>query len=606
MPMRGENLRFWLPVFMLAVLSAYSGQKLIRAHVDREISVPNYYFTRDLAGRRGNIYDSFGKNYPLVKSVPLWEYRLDPVSLTNGVVRRRGEPPRPREAIVKTISDALGLDYRTVLRMSHNPKNRYQFLAMSSNIDAHRTLADSTLVRGVSIEDRQIRQYLNGRRFSHVLGAVNVDGVGLAGIELKYNRHLTGVPGKIRGMVDGSRSRRELYDKRIVSIDPVPGADVYLTVDHNIQYEVETALAWGIENFGAAAGWSLVMDSRSGAVLALASLPDFDPVRYGRSAEMTRVNRVLNYTYEPGSVMKTITAAAAIDSGMATPETTYSSDRYDERYFRLPGDGNHRWDPRISVRTAIVKSSNIVIGKLGVDLGPRRLWEYMRAFGFGEKTGIELPGEEKGLLPYWKSWDKIKWSRAPIGQGVSVTALQLASAYQSIANDGFRMQPRIVAKVVGADGTVIADNAPKPLGRPISAKAARAMRDIMKGVAAPGGTARRAAVRGYSVAGKTGTAQKVVDGRYSESLYVATFCGMIPADEPRLVILVTLDFDRKTQFHQGGNSSGPVFKRIATAVTRYLMIPADKPEELEEFDDDDEFDKMLEERAQKCGETIED
>ena len=604
MPMRGENWRFWVPVFALAVLAVYSGQKLIRAHIDKDISVPNYYFTRDLAGRRGSVYDRKGN--PLVKSVPVWEYRLDPVGLTNGVVRRRGEPPRPREAIVKTISDSLGLDYRAVLKMSHNPRNRYQFLAMSSNIDSHRTLANSSLVRGVAIEDRQIRQYLNGRRFSHVLGAVNVDGVGLAGVELRYNRYLTGVPGKIRGMVDGSRSRRELYDKRIVSIDPVAGADVHLTVDLNLQYEVETALESGLKQFGACAGWSVIMDSRTGAILAMASLPDYDPVRYGRSQESAKINRVTNYTYEPGSVMKTITAAAAIDSGIVTPSTTYCTDRYDKRYFRLPGDGSHRWDPRISIREAIVKSSNIVIGKLGVDLGPERLWTYMRAFGFGGKTGIELPGEEIGLLPYWKRWDKIKWSRAPIGQGVSVTAIQLASAYQAIANDGLRMKPRIVEKVVGPDGREIVSNPPRPLGRPISEKAARAMREIMKGVAAPGGTARRAAVRGYSVAGKTGTAQKVINGRYSESLYLATFCAMMPADEPRLVILVTLDFDHRTLYHQGGNSAGPIFRRIATAASRYLMIPSDRPEEFEEFDDDDEFDRILEERAKSFGETPED
>lgn len=597
MPMRGENWRFWLPVVLLAAFAVYTGQKLVRAHVDREISVPNYFFTRDLPGRRGGIYDSTG-TYALAMSVPVWEYRLDPVELTNGVVRRPGEPVRPHKAIVKTISDTLGIDYQTLLGMSRNVKNRYQYLSLSSNIDAHRTLADSTLVRGVAIEDRQIRQYFNGRRLCHVLGAVNVDGVGLAGIELKYNSYLTGVPGKIHGMVDGSRSRRELYDKRIVSSQPVPGADIYLTIDHNVQYEAESALDWGIKEFGAGSGWCIVMDSKTGAVLALASSPTYEPARFGRSSDAMKINRAVNYTYEPGSVMKPITAAAAIDLGIATPETMYSSDRYDRRYFKLPGD-SHGWDPQISVRKAIVKSSNIVIGKLGVDIGPRRLWEYMKKFGFGERTGIELPGEEKGQFPHWKVWDKVKWSRAPIGQGVSVTAIQLASAYQAIANDGLRMQPRIVRKVVGADGKVLIDNTPKPLDRPISAKTARIMRDVMKDVATHKGTARRAAIRGYTTAGKTGTAQKVVNGTYSQTLYVATFCGIIPADDPRLVILVSLDFDRPAECHQGGNSSAPVYRRIASAATRYLMIPADKPEEFVDFDDEDEYDRAIDERISK-------
>jgi cell division protein FtsI (penicillin-binding protein 3) len=230
----------------------------------------------------------------------------------------------------------------------------------------------------------------------------------------------------------------------------------------------------------------------------------------------------------------------------------------------------------------------------------------MKKFGFGERTGIELPGEEKGQFPHWKVWDKVKWSRAPIGQGVNVTAIQLASAYQAIANDGLRMQPRIVRKVVGADGKVLIDNTPKPLGRPISAKTARIMRDVMKDVATRNGTAHRAAIRGYTTAGKTGTAQKVINGIYSQTLYVATFCGIIPADDPRLVILVSLDFDRPAARHQGGNSSAPVYRRIASAATRYLMIPADKPEEFEDFDEEDEYDRILDERAKKQEKAVAD
>lgn len=253
----------------------------------------------------------------------------------------------------------------------------------------------------------------------------------------------------------------------------------------------------------------------------------------------------------------------------------------------------------MTIRDAIVHSSNIVIGKVGVDLGPEKLYTYMYNFGFGQKTGVELPGEECGILPPWQKWDKVKWSRAPIGQGVSITAMQLASAYQAIANNGLRMRPYIIDRIVAADGTEIVKNVPEPLGRPISAKTSRTMRSMMLGVAAPGGTARRAAIRGYSVAGKTGTAQKVVNGRYSDSLYRATFCGIVPATDPKFVILVTLDFDQRTLYHQGGNSAGPVFKRIATAALRYMMVEPDRPDELEEFGTETEFEKFLEERARK-------
>lgn len=579
MPMRGENWRFWLPVALLATFAVYAGQKLVCAHFSSDISAPDYFFDRKLDGRRGAVYSAAGKNYPLVKSVPFWEYHFDPVALTNTVVKRRGEPPRTKAAIVKTISEALGLDYKMLMRMSENSKKRYQFLALSSNPEAHRTLANSKLVSGVAIEEKQVRQYLHGRRLSHVLGSVNADHVGSAGIEQRFNSVLCGTPGTVRGMKDARG--RELYDKRIVSIDPVPGADVYLTVDHNLQFEAETALKWGIAEFGAAEGWCIVMDAKSAAVLAMASMPDFEPLSFGRTPDDAKLNRAIAFNYEPGSVMKVITAAAAIDAGLVRPGTLYRTNRDDSRYYKLPGDGGHVWDALMSIEDAIVKSSNIVIGKLGWDLGPQRLWNYMRKFGFGAKTGIELPGEQYGILWNWEKWDKATWSRAGIGQGVSVTAIQLAGAYQAIANDGVRMCPYIVDKIVNHDGTLKYNGVPKVAGRAISAATARTMREMMLGVAAPGGTARRAAIKGFSIAGKTGTAQKSQGKTYAQGLYRATFCGIVPASAPRIVVLVTLDFDERTRYHQGGNSAGPVFKRIAEAALSYLMVTPDRPEELE-------------------------
>lgn len=597
--MRGENWRFWVPVVLLLAFAGYSTQKLIRAHVDPDVADIDYTFERDLPGCRGTIYDSFGRSYPLAKSVPIWEYRMDPVALTNRVVKRKDEEPRTRGQIADTIAEALGIDRIKVRKMALNTANRYQFVAISSDPVAHEKLCDSTRVAGLRIEDTEVRQYLHGRLLSHVLGSVNAENVGSAGIELRYNRDLTGVPGKIRGMKDARG--HEIYDRRIETISPLPGADIYLTVDHNIQYEVESALKWGMEEFGAASGWCVVMNPATGAILALASRPDFDPLAFGRAPDAAKVNRVTNFTYEPGSVMKVITVAGAIDMGLVRADTKYPTNRNDERYYRLPGDGSHVWEPMMTVGDAVVHSSNIVVGKIGSDMGPKNLWTYMTRFGFGAKTGIELPGEEFGILPPWQKWDKVKWSRAPIGQGVSVTAIQMCSAYQAIANNGLRMKPYIVEKIVDYRGEEIYRRTPTPAGRPIKESTAREMRKIMLGVASPAGTARRAAIRGYSVAGKTGTAQKVVDGHYSDSLFRATFCGMVPASDPKLVILVTLDFDEKRKFHQGGNSSGPVFRRIAIGALRYLMIPPDRPEELADFDDDDEYDQIMEERAQKIG-----
>ena len=501
--MRGENWRFWVPVVLLLAFAGYSTQKLIRAHVDPDVADIDYTFERDLPGCRGTIYDSFGRSYPLAKSVPIWEYRMDPVALTNRIVRRKGEEPRTRGQIADTIAEALGIDRIKVRKMALNTAKRYQFVAISSDPVAHEKLCDSTRVAGLRIEDTEVRQYLHGRLLSHVLGSVNAENVGSAGIELRYNRDLTGVPGKIRGMKDARG--HEIYDRRIETISPLPGADIYLTVDHNIQYEVESALKWGMEEFGAASGWCVVMNPATGAILALASRPDFDPLAFGRASDAAKVNRVTNFTYEPGSVMKVITVAGAIDMGLVRADTKYPTNRNDERYYKLPGDGSHVWEPMMTVGDAVVHSSNIVVGKIGSDMGPKNLWTYMTRFGFGTKTGIELPGEEVGIIRDWKKWDKATWSRAPIGQGVSVTAIQMCSAYQAIANNGLRMKPYIVEKILNHKGEEVYRHTPTPAGRPIKESTAREMRKIMLGVASPAGTARRAAIRGYSVAGKTGT-----------------------------------------------------------------------------------------------------
>lgn len=603
MAMRGESVRFWVPVLLLSALAVYAGQKLVRSHVDPSVSAPNYVFDLEIAARRGSVFSAYGKGYPLVKSVPYWEYRLDPVALSNAVaakaVRRKREPPRPKNAILKTVSDALKVDYAKLKAMAENTKNRYQYLALSSDPEAHRIIADSSLVAGIAIEDRQVRQYLHGRSLSHVLGSINAEMVGSSGLELKYDKLLAGTPGTVRGMKDANR--HELYDKRIISIPPKPGADIYLTVEPNVQFETENAVKWGLGEYGAASGWAIVMDAETGAVYSMASMPDFDPSDYGKASDDRKINRAIAFNYEPGSVMKVITAAAAMDSNPKKygPLTRFNTNRQDPDYYKLPGDYGHVWEPTMTLTDAIVHSCNIVMGKISYDLGPYTMFSYMQKFGFGEKTGIELPGEQYGILknPHKRMWDKASWSRAGIGQFVAVTAIQLASAYQAVANNGLRMKPYIVDRIVDGDGVEILKRKPEPAGRAISADTARKLRQMMTGVATPSGTARRAAIRGYSIAGKTGTAQKAIPGGkgYYPGLYRASFCGIVPASDPKLVILATLDFDKKAQFHQGGNSAGPVFKRIALAAIRYLGVQPDRPEELEDGAED-EFDKILDER----------
>ena len=602
MAMRGENWRFWVPVALIASFAAYTSQKLIRTHLST-VPEPRYDKEEVVPSIRGAIYDrtrdpGTGRPYPLVRSTPCWEYRLDPVAMTGAVVRAsRKEKPRTRAAMARTIAQALGMDYGKVLDMTGNFARRYQFLKISSNLRAHDILCDRRYVAGVIVNDIAVRRHFEDRRLAHVV----------AGVEERYNRELRGVPGRLRVKRDGQGN--EIVEKRVEVAPPIHGADVYLTIDHHLQYEVETALRDGLAEFGAAAGWCVVLDAKTAEVLALASLPDFDPRKVANATDDQRKNRVTQFNYEPGSVMKVITAACALDTGFARPGTTFSTDRYErdgrgeQRYYRLPGDAGHVWDERMTLRDAIVHSSNIVIGKLAYDLGPKTVFAGMKRFGFGEKTGIELPGEQYGIVPdpNKRMWDKASRSRAGIGQFVAVTAIQLAAAYQAIANDGVRMRPHVVEKVVAHDGSELYRWDSTPAGRAVSATTARTLRDMMLGVAAPGGTARRAAIRGYSVAGKTGTAQKSIPGGrgYYPGQYRATFCGIVPATDPRIVVLVTLDFDRNTKFHQGGNSSGVVFRRIATAALRFLSVMPDRPEELQDAEEEDEYDRIVEERAER-------
>lgn len=591
-----SRFRFWAPVVCLFLVCLYSAYSLIKAHFIIDVArMPTYDFSREIPPLRGGIFCAApgGGAYPLVKSTPCWKYHLDPVAMTQTVVRVKGaRKKRSVTAQAATIADVLGLPRSDLFSMVKNYRQRYQWLATSDDKRAYDILTNRTLVAGVIVRNSDIRRHYEGRRLCHVLGGVNQQRSGVDGIESRFNSHLTGVPGKISGKRDGHR--QEISDKIDEKIPAIPGSDIFLTVDHTIQKVVEEELAAGVAEFGAGAGWCVVLEVRSGKVLAMASYPDYSPEHYNKATPEERRNRVIGYNYEPGSVMKVITAAAAVDAGVAHAGSVFSTDRAEKdwrgefKYYKLPND-SHAMGPKLTLADAIVHSSNVVIGKLGYDFGAERLHSYFRKFGFGKPTGIELPGEESGIVRPAKAWDKATRSRAPIGQGVSVTAIQLASAYQAIANDGVRKAPYIIDRIVDAKGDEVSFASRKgESSRVISVHAAREMRKMMLGVAAPGGTARRAKLDGYSVAGKTGTGQKArKDGRgYAPGLYCATFCGIVPSGVvaaqpgrplvlPEVVVLVTLDFDEKRLYHQGGNSAGPVFRRIAQKTMRYLGVTPD-------------------------------
>ena len=584
-----ERSRFWLVTAILLAVAMAVGCRLVAVHlgmVDISAHEPRYWFTREVAGMRGGIYSDAGGRQPFACSVPVWEYRVDPQSVK---LKRHS-----RESVVSNVAAALKMDIGKVREIFWRVDSRYVYLATSFDDEANKLLSDTKKVTGLVSDERQVRRYPQGRLLSHVLGFVSKDPdnpAGAGGLEMRYERFLKGKSGRIKGMKDARG--REIRERRMVDVDPTPGADIYLTIDHNIQYMVEKALYDGFTNCQAKAGWAIVLDPRKGSILAMATYPTFDPENYNKAGELVKKNRCVSENLEPGSVMKTITACAVLNDRMVSPDTMISTARNDPDYFKLPGDGSHKWEPYMSVRDGIVHSSNIVYGKLGYRLGRRRMWEYFRAFGFGRKTGIDLPGEETGILPDWSKWDKASWSRAPIGQFVAVTPIQMVMAYGAVANGGRLMKPYVVDRVVDAGGDVVFRNEPEEVGRPITADTARRVREMMLGVAMKGGTARRAAVKGYSVAGKTGTAQMKEGKGYSTIKYNASFIGIVPASDPAFVVLVTYQqpehcitykYHEATGLplynHQGGVCAAPVFSRIAAEVARYLGVEPDKPEEL--------------------------
>ncbi len=571
-------------------MALFVGARLVLAHLNlvKTSGQPRYEFSYVTKGLRGSIFAAGGKSYPLAQSIQEWEYRIDP--------KVSQAKPEKRMAVIKLVSDALKIPFAKVADIYARTDSRYIFLTRSSDDDAYKQITTNKLrkVSGVAIEEKIVRKYPYGKLLSQVIGFVSKDptnAVGGAGIELRYEKYLKGMPGIVGGMKDAHG--REIRKFRSNSIDSMPGHDIYLTVDHNIQYETEKILAEGLAKYKAEAAWAIVLEVKTGAVIALANLPDYEPANFNRCSDFCRMNRAISECYEPGSVMKTITAAAALNEKLYTPDTVFSTGKsgmsmHGKPYYRLPND-SHRMDAGLTLRGALVHSSNVVFGKIGWDLEPQRLWEYFTAFGLGRMTGIELPGEETGIIPNWKRWDKVKWSRAPIGQGVAVTAIQMASAYAAIANDGKLMRPFLVRKVVNGKNEEIHTGKPYAVRQVIRPEVARQVREMMRGVAKRGGTARRAAIRGYSVAGKTGTAQMKEGRGYSSTNYNASFIGMIPAGNPEVVILVTYqkpEYSRRTFTHQGGVCAAPTFKLIAEQVLRYMEIPPDIPDDIPEDEND--------------------
>jgi cell division protein FtsI/penicillin-binding protein 2 len=442
---------------------------------------------------------------------------------------------------------------------------------------SQRAFNEALRQKAVFAEDEHLRVYPNQRLASHVLGyASSVDRKinnlavremqGRDGIERTFDAKLAGVRGW--RLTETDRHKHEVVTMREQDVEAHDGDNVVLTIDSVIQHIVEAALAEAMEKHNPISISGIVMRPGTGEVLAMATLPDYDPNFFNRAPMDAMRNRVIADVAEPGSTFKIVVVSGALNDGLVRLPDTFDCENGLFAYGGRKLHDHERYGV-LSVEQIITKSSNIGAAKIGLKMGENRLAEYIHQFGFGQNTGIPLPGETPGIVHSVTNWSKVSIAQIPMGQGIAVTRLQMMMAMCAIANNGKLMQPMLVDRLEDSDHTVVAKYSPQRAHQVISESAAREMVRALKTVVSPDGTAPNAALQHYTVAGKTGTAQKVEHGFYVNKFF-SSFIGFFPADHPELCISITMDEPKEG--HYGGKVAGPVFKEIAEATANYLNI----------------------------------
>jgi cell division protein FtsI (penicillin-binding protein 3) len=428
---------------------------------------------------------------------------------------------------------------------------------------------------GLLFEDDPVRLYPAGTVGGQVIGFVGREGAGLAGIEQTFQDELAGTPGQRRVEVgSGGNPIPSGIDESSPATD---GDSVNLTLDQDLQYVTEQRLEEACADGATDRASAVVLDVKTGEVVSMGSCPGYDPGDYSSTDPELLGNPIISSVFEPGSVMKAVTLSAALEEGVAEPDTVLSVDGHIEAGDRVVTDAHDHEPIDWTVTGILAKSSNVGTIMLAREVGDEKLEHYLRAFGLGSTTGIELPGESAGILEDSDDWSGVRAANVAIGQGVSVTTLQMASIYQAIANDGVRIEPRIVGSVTGPDGRV--SEAPSPEGtRVISEATAEKMAYMLEAVVGPDGTAPLGEIEGFRVAGKTGTAQRPNPecNCYDGGGYVTTFVGFAPADDPQYVVAV--DLERPSSDAEGGQVAAPVFADILRyALTADGIVPSGTP-----------------------------
>lgn len=508
-----------------------------------------------VAPKRGSIMDRLGR--PLAVSIELESVYADP-----GMVK---DPAGAAEL----LAPVLGIEREKLLARLSRDDTRFVWLDRQLEETRAQAIRDLD-IPGVRLTAEAHRQYPNGPLAAPLLGFVGTDGQGLEGLEARFNSTLMGEHFEYRIMRDGRR--RATNHNAVLARRSTEGKTLVLTLDHSIQHRTELELAKAIDAYEARAGWAIVMEADTGAILAMASLPSYDPNNF-RGVEASHFrHRALGEIFEPGSTMKPFVVAEVLEEGLATSDELIFCEN---GAYHLGRNVVHDHHPQgyLTVEEVLEVSSNIGLTKLGERLGPTKLEAMYRRYGFGAKTDIELR-DERGILRPSSAWSRIGFATHTFGQGMAVTGIQQATAFAALVNGGMQVRPHLVQEIRDRGGeTVPLERDGEALKRLISEATSTEIRRIMGGVLEEGGTAPIARLVEYSAGGKTGTAQKVKDGRYAKGLYVSSFIGFAPQDKPRVVTLVVLDEPTKKWY--GGTVAGPVFREVTTHALRELGVAPD-------------------------------
>jgi len=548
----------------IALFSAFSFRLIYLQVIKHDeyagLAAEKHVYKQIIYAERGTILDA--NNEVLAHNVPVETVVADATHLND------------RDALIDLVSQELGVPEQDLTEKLQGER-RYIVIKREvpeSLASALREKLRARNLRGIYFEHDATRIYPNGSMLCHVIGFTDFEHRGIQGVEASMEEYLHGQDGY--RYIEHNRAGQEIVLYRGQERAPRDGYQVHLTVDLNLQNIVENEIDAAMGEYSPQKATIILMRPQTGEILAMANRPNFDLNLRSEAKPEEMKNRAIIDMMEPGSTFKIVAAAAALNEHKLQPKSTIFCEN---GLWQFGGAvlHDHRAFSYLSVQDILIKSSNIGAAKLALGVGDQKFYEYIRRFGFGERTGIELPGEINGLIRPPRSWSKISITRIPMGHEIGVTPLQMTVAMATIANGGKLITPRIVKSITGSDGKTVTSLSPVVLRQVISPQTASQIGDALRGVVSDRGTAAAAAVPGFTIAGKTGTAQKVdPKGGYEHGKYVVSFIGYLPAEHPELVGLVVLDDAQTTkpELNYGGLIAGPVFSRIAEKAAQYLDL----------------------------------